>query len=105
MTDFDPAADYDDGDQPSLYDAVSVQDYETALEVAARWRINMDPAAAEDARIYAIGEMGSVQVIGTGKAWPSNAQQVLSGPVILAYAKDVNARASELLGELANGNA
>lgn len=96
---------YDQGDEfdtPNLYDLSSVQDYDAALEAAARVRLTLSAEAADDARIYAVGEMGAIQVIGTGKpgGFPSNADQVLQGPCILVYRKDVDQRATELLAEL-----
>lgn len=92
---FNPGDD-DPGQAPNLYEEATFTDYDSALYYAGQVYNQLAPDAQEDLRIVAVGEMGTVQMIGTGAVIPANDQQVLAGPAILVYAKDVREVAAEL---------
>lgn len=77
--------------------------YESALDTAAAFFLNLDPGAQADARILVVTEVGAVQIIGTGARWPNNTQMVVDGPSMLVYKKDAEARAAELRAESQGG--
>ena len=95
--DFPPdPADYDLEMGEGFNDAAHPEHFPQALDTAARYVNNMEPAAREDARIIAVSLGGRIQVIGTGKRWPSSDMILIEGPAILVYGKDAIARAAQL---------
>lgn len=72
-----------------------IQSYEEALEVAAHLVGSTRTELHADMMIIVVGPVGQTQVIGTGKNWPPNTEQIIEGPSILVYGRDAIARFKE----------
>lgn len=84
------------GEGGEFGDSALPGEYDNALDTAAILYANLASGAQQDARIFAVGRGGAVQIIGTGRAWSDNGQVIVDGPCILVYAKDAMARAHEM---------
>lgn len=85
---FDQLDDGPEGDGlDDLYGA-EIVDYDLALGAAVQALHMLNEDARKDVVLFAIGQYGAVQMIGSGKHIPTNAEVLLQGPAIVVYGKD-----------------